>query len=234
MIQLNLLPDVKLEYIKAQKQHRLIMTLSVLAIIVTIGLTVLLLVVSTLEKARLSALTEDIQDKVTELKDKPDIDKILTVQNQLNSLTALHTAKPAINNVYGLLVEVTPQKVTVSEFTATYSEKKIKISGNADSLSSVNKFVDTLKFTKFTSDKIKDKAFAFNSVVMTEYGVNPETKDPNQFAEYTIEMGYDDAIFDITQRVRLDVPNLITTRSEMDRPTSDLFKASPNSEEEKE
>src|SRR4051794_9960581 len=95
MIQLNLLPDVKLEYIKAQRSRRLVITTSLLISAGAIILLVLLFSVSSLQKKHISDLSKSISKQTTELQQKPQINKILTVQNQLGSLTALHAAKPA-------------------------------------------------------------------------------------------------------------------------------------------
>lgn len=232
MIQLNLLPDVKLEYIKAEKQRRLIMSISIIAVIAAVSLTVLLLVISTIQKARLSSLSDSIKSDISKLQEKPQIDEILTVQNQLKSLTGLHTQKPAVTNINAMLNEVTPVNVSISEFNVIYTEQKITITGGADSLSSVNKYIDTLKFTKFGESGVKDKKLAFSKVVMTDFGVNQDSNDPKQTVNYTIDMAYVPEIFDITKKIDWLVPSQVTTRSELNRPTDSLFKPSEDNIEE--
>jgi len=225
MIQLNLLPDVKLEYIKAQRSRRLVTTIAVLASLVAIALLVILFSVDALQKKHLNDLKNDISSESSQLQHKPDINKILTVQNQLQSLTQLHDSKPAASRLFDYLNQVTPANVNINNFSIDFTQQTATITGTADALSSVNKYVDTLKYTKFT---VKDSngSPAFNNVVLSSFGLDTGSQDKTQAASYTITLAYDKTIFDVTQDVKLVVPNLVTTRSQLDQPT-DLFKASP-------
>jgi len=226
MIQLNLLPDVKLEYIKAQRSRRLVTSSAVLVSLIAIGLLVILLAVSGLQKKHISDLTNDIANQSRQLQQKPQVDKILTVQNQLESLTALHAAKPAASQLFDYLNQVTPTQVNITSFNVDFTAQTMTITGTADALSSVNKYVDTLKFTKYTTDTNDTSTAAFNNVVLSSFGLSSGSHDSTQAATYTVNVAYDPKIFDITQKVSLDVPNLVTTRSNVDQP-GDLFKAAP-------
>src|SRR5436853_549214 len=95
MIQLNLLPEVKLEYIKAQRSRHLVLTTSLIISAAAIALLLLLFGIDFAQKKHLNDLSKDIKNESLALQQKPDITKILTVQNQLESLTALHANKPA-------------------------------------------------------------------------------------------------------------------------------------------
>ena len=73
MIQFNLLPDVKLDYIKAQRSRRLVVVVSVVVSLASVALLVLLLSVAALQKKHLSDLSSDITSKSATLQKKPDI-----------------------------------------------------------------------------------------------------------------------------------------------------------------
>ena len=91
MIQFNLLPDVKLEFIKARRLKRLVVMGSVGFSALALFILILVLVsVDVVQKKSLHDLNKDIQSNSTQLKSIPDLDKILTVQNQLGTLTSLH------------------------------------------------------------------------------------------------------------------------------------------------
>lgn len=226
MIQLNLLPDVKLEYIKAQRSRRLVTTIAVLASLAAIALLVILFSVDALQKKHLSDLESDIKSESSQLQQKPDINKILTVQNQLQSLTQLHDSKPAASRLFDYLNQVTPANVNINNFSIDFSQQTVTITGTADALSSVNKYVDTLKYTKYAVKGGSDSNPAFSNVVLSSFGLDTSAQDKSQSATYTINLSYDKTIFDVTQDIKLSVPNLVTTRSQLDQPT-DLFKASP-------
>lgn len=224
MIQLNLLPDLKLEYIRAQRQRRMVLTVAVLASLTAIAVLVLMLVVDFAQKKHLSDLTRDINSESSQLEKQPQIGKILTVQNQLESLTSLHSSKPAAANLFDYLNQVTPAQVAITNFTVDFTQQSATITGTADSLASVNKYVDTLKFTTYTTDSDTKAVPAFSNVVLSGFGVasTQGSAAASGVANYSITLAYDRNIFDITQKAKLTVPPEITTRSVLAQP-SDLF-----------
>jgi Tfp pilus assembly protein PilN len=226
MIQLNLLPDVKLYYIKAQRQRRLVISVSVLVTGSAVVLLLLLLSVNGLQKKHINDLTKDIKEENSQLEDKPDIDKVLTVQNQLQSLTDLHDAKPAAARVFDYLNQVTPASVSITTLNIDFTQGTATITGTSDSLSNVNKYVDTLKYVTYTTEDSNKAAPAFSNVVLSSFGLSTGTKDASQAASFTITLSYDKTIFDITQKVKLTVPSATATRSQVNQP-SDLFKTTP-------
>ncbi len=226
MIQLNLLPDVKLFYMKAQRQRRLVMSACVLVTGGAVVLLLLLLSVNGLQKKHISDLTKDISKENSQLENKPDIDKVLTVQNQLQSLTELHDQKPAAARVFEYLNQVTPASVSITTLSVDFTQDTATITGTSDSLSNVNKYVDTLKYITYTTDDSTKPLPAFNNVVLSSFGLNTGAKDASQAASFTITLSYDKTIFDNTQKVKLTVPSATTTRSQVTQP-SDLFKPTP-------
>lgn len=223
MIELNLLPDIKLEYIKTQRARRLTLTVAVLVTIASIALLVLLLGVDGLQKKHLNDLNRDISSETGQLQHKPNINRILTVQNQLESLTALHAAKPAASRLFSYLDQVTPAQIDINDFTIDFTQQTATITGTADALSSVNQYIDTLKFTTYTTGSNTTATKAFSNIVLSSFGLG---SGGGNKANYSITLSYDKNIFDTTQTVTLSVPQLVTTRSELNQPT-DLFKAAP-------
>jgi hypothetical protein len=146
------------------------------------------------------------------------------VQNQLESLTALHAGKPAAPKLFDYLNQVTPSAVSISNLTVDMTQQTATITGTADALHSVNQYVDTLKFTKYTADS-GTKTPAFTNVVLSSFGLSGDSGSTKP-ANYTITLAYDKNILDITKEVTLSVPNITTTRSTLQQPT-DLFQAGP-------
>lgn len=226
MIQLNLLPDVKLEYIKAQRMRKLITSSAILVTVISVGLLVIMLGLGFAQKARIANVDKSIAKNSRALKAKPEIDKVLTVQNQLDKLTELHSSKPAAANLFNYLNQVTPTSVSINNLHVDFVEHKMTITGSSDALSSVNKYIDTLKFTKYTTDQTSDEVAAFKNVVLTSFGLSSSSgASKGEAATYTIDLEYDENIFDITQKVELKVPKQTTTRSSVSAP-SDIFQAS--------
>lgn len=221
MIQFNLLPNVKVEYLKTKHQKRtiaLIATGVVLACAFVVAS--LFSIVLGVQPRRLSSLDNSIKNVVNEIKSKPDINKILTIQNQLSEIDKLHTEKPVATRVFSLIVNITPKNVSIENFTIDFLTSKIEVSGQAVSFEEMNKFIDTLKFTtiKNTIDSNLPDTKAFNQVVLSSYALNEKG------ASYSVTFNFDKEIFNSDKDgIGLEVPSITSTRSETERPT-DLFK----------
>ena len=222
MIQFNLLPDVKLEYIKAQRLKRLTISVAVLFALSCMALAVLLFVtVNIVQKNHMKSLNNQISKIASVVKGTPDIDKILTIQNQLTSLPDLHSAKPAATRLFGYLAQTTPSNVTISSIMVDFTANTFLVSGQAKDLLAVNTFVDTLKFTGYqTPDSGETVKNAFSKVVLSGFNVN----DKN--ATYQIAFSYDPLIFDIKNTPTLKVPKGVTTR-ESSNQLGALFEQAP-------
>lgn len=220
MIQFNLLPDIKQQYMKAQRQKHMVVFISTLSMIIAVAIFVVLLLVTQLwQKKSISDLNGDIKQYSNELSSTDDFSKILTVQNQLNSLPALHDKKAVASRLSGYMTQLTPAKANVSKLDVDFDQNMISISGSADSLATVNTYVDTLKFTTFTAagdDTKKDNAFS--SVVLAAFGKNSGA------TTYTITANFDPIIFSGEQEVTLTVPQITSSRSATEQPT-DLFQS---------
>lgn len=211
MIQFNLLPSVKMEYIRAQRTKRMVVGISVLVTAAALALLVLLsMTVFVFQKEHMNHLTNDIAKYGKDLQATKDLNKILTVQDQLGALKSLHEQKPEVNRLIPFIKQLTPATASIASLNVDFSADTMTITGSADSLQTVNQFVDTLKFTTYAQSGQSPKAFS--GVVLTSFG------RADKGASYTINLGFAHDIFDNTKTVQLTVPNIITTRSELDKP----------------
>lgn len=219
MIQFNLLPDIKRDYEKARRNKRLTFLMAgVAATVSLVVLVVAFVVVQVFQKNHSTDLSQDIKTESAKLQDTPDINKILTIQNQLNSLTGLHDKKPVATRLLEYLKQVTPSKVTIASLNTDFEVQSMVITGSADALSTINQFVDTLKFTTYqtvTENQADAKTGnAFSSVVLANFG-----KSSNNGASYQLTLKFDPVIFSGANDVKLLVPTgKITTRSETEKP----------------
>lgn len=215
MIQFNLLPDVKVQYLKARRQKYLVMLGSTVVIIASVAVLVILgSIVFGLQKKNISDLTNDIESASEELQSTEDLTKILTVQSQLNVLPQLHNDKPVATRVFGYVNQATPEAATIARLLVNFDDNTMSMSGAANSLETVNTFVDTLKFTTYQTEKNDTEKEAFSDVVLTNFGRDASS------ATYTINLSFDPLIFSELEEVTLVVPNIITTRSEIEQPAA--------------
>jgi Tfp pilus assembly protein PilN len=207
MVQFNLLPDVKLQFIKARRTKRLVILFSTVASAAALAVFLILVVyVDVVQKKSISDLNNDVTKYSNDLKAIPDLDKILTVQNQLKTLTGspgqpgLHDQKPVISRLFKYLSQLTPQKVTLSNLSMDFTQHTATLTGAAPTLDVVNGFVDTLKSTTYVTEVNSTKTKAFTSVVLSSFSRN------SSGASYTITLTFDQAVFDTTHTVTLTVP----------------------------
>ncbi len=200
MIQLNLLPSVKQEFMKAQHTKHVVLTASIVASVV--ALSVLLIAGSAVylvQKKVIADLTSNIQSGSDALKNTPHISDILTVQSQLDSLSALNAQKPVTSRVFGYLAQLTPTQATISDLRVDYGLNTIVISGNAPSLDVVNTFVDSLKFTSYSVKGTNGSKPAFSTVVLASFSRTASS------ATYSVSMNFDPAIFNTADDATLTV-----------------------------
>jgi hypothetical protein len=224
MIQLNLLPDVKMQYINARRRKRLILGVSFVVAAFFLVLFILLFIyVRFAQQKHMTDLSKDISAKTSELQSKEDIDKILTVQNQLNSLPGLHDEKAVSSRLFDYLQKLTPSDATISEVNIDFLENKVVIEGNAEEISVINKFADTLKFTGYIVNEegsegqvpqcglgnieqtlevideeqegVKGLCRAFSEVVLAKFALSEEN-DNSSGVTYEINFNFDEKIFE--------------------------------------
>jgi Tfp pilus assembly protein PilN len=216
-IQFNLLPDIKVQYLKAKRQKHLVVLASVSASVVALAVFVILLTtVFVLQKKNIADLNKDIKSSSTQLQNVEDLDKILTVQNQLNSLPALHSDKVVASRLADYLIQVTPATISISKLSIDYEANTMTIAGSTGDLTAVNIFTDTLKFTKFKTKDNSEEKLAFSKVVLASFARDEKS------ATYELGFEFDPTIFSNSEEVSLVVPQIVTTRSEVAKPT-ELF-----------
>jgi len=218
-VQFNLLPDVKLEYNRAQHQKRTVYGLSALACVAVLVIFIIsFLSVDVLQKKLLNDANNDITNYSQKLKSIPNIEKILTVQNQLGALPSMHQNKHVASRLFSYLPEITPDKINLGKLTMDTTANTIEFVGTSDTVETVNKFVDTLKFTTYTVQGSSKPAFS--NVILTKVDRNDQAQTTNDRVSYTIDASFDPALFAAVQAVQLTVPQETTTRSVLNAASS--------------
>lgn len=217
MIQFNLLPDVKIAYLKTQRTKRTVILSSVIAAVVFLVILGLLFVsVQVVQKKTLKDVSKDIEKEMSALTATQDLDKILTIQNQLSSLPGLHDKKPIASRLFDYIVVVTPTNAKINKLDVDFSTNTISIAGTADSLSTINRFADSIKFATYKTASVSDVK-PFSNVVTTP------TLDATNKPSYIITFNFDVNLFSNTEQPTLSVPTIISNRSATEKPTN-IFK----------
>jgi hypothetical protein len=220
MIQLNLLPDLKKEFIKAQKTKALVITVSIFVTLGAFGLSTLLFVyVTFIQQFQSTLASDDITKKEQQLKGITDIDKYLTVQNQLASLPDLHNQKGAYSRIFDFLSAMNPSapnNVTLSDLRVLTADKTIVFTGTTASFQTLNIFADTLKNVEVTykeggQGEAKTNKM-FEQVLVQSADI---VRANNQtIVGFTVKTTYKDLVFDVRNTdMTAKVPSITTTPS---------------------
>ena len=217
-LQFNLLPDVKLAYVKAQQTKQKVISLATLIAIVSAAVLFLLIIfVYGLQKKQLNDAAGQIKAATAQVQSVSGLNQALTVQNQLQTLVTLNSNKQISSRIFGYLYQLTPNNITISDLALNLdpTANKMTIDGTADSQATVNTFIDTLKFTTYTAGAGTTAKNAFSSIVETGFSINPSN------ISYSLSMQFDPTLFannltDTSGKIiapSLQIPSQSTTRS---------------------
>jgi Tfp pilus assembly protein PilN len=222
MIQLNLLPDSRVKELKSGKIAKLIITVSSLVSLLVIIITVLLFVeVKVVQKNNINSYNSQISVKDKTLNQVPDLNSILKINDAIQILPSLYTSRPDVTRLPGYLALITPANVSITSMTLDFKANSVNINGTADSINTINTFVDTLKFCEFSVNS-GTQSLAFSNVDLSNYSFVPGSTTGQTF---TVIADFNPIIFAAKDTsVKLIVPNKITTRSDVDQPAN-LFNA---------
>ncbi len=223
-VQLNLLPDIKKEFINAQKTKALVVSTSIIITLAAIGLSVLLFVyVTFIQQLQVTLASDDIKTKTTQLNGVQDLSKYLTIQNQLAALPELHEGKGIYSRLFTFLPVLnpsSPSNVTLSQLQLSTTDKSITLTGTTATFESLNVFVDTLRNAEVG---YKDSAGQPLSSKMFE-GVGVQSSSLSKVSgtplvAFTVSALYKDGVFDAKNTdMSASVPNIRTSQSVTESP----------------
>ena len=109
MIEINLIPDVKQELIRTQRVRAQVVSVSILVTIIAAAVVVVLLVyIFAVQGVRTTYLDSQIKEKGATLSQVEDLSKVLTIQNQLASISEFNGQKSMSSRVFDMVAAVTP------------------------------------------------------------------------------------------------------------------------------
>ena len=148
MIEINLIPDVKQELLKAQSQRAQVITISLYAGLIALGLVILLAVYVFIVQGVRSTIADDmIKRGNEELSKVEDLSKILTIQNQLAKIDVLNEDKKRDSRIFDVLEAVlppAPNQVLVSSLALDVEKASLVIEGQTSSFDTLEVFKKTI------------------------------------------------------------------------------------------
>ncbi len=200
MIEINLIPDVKQELLKAQRTRAAVISFAILTSIVAAGVVVLLVLYTFgFQTVRSGLLDKQIDIDSKKLAEVEDLSKILTIQNQLSQITALNESKNISSRVFDMLSGVTPtgdDSPQFSQISIDATEKVIRLEGQTiayDSMEVFKKTVQSASIVYVEEEKQVVKPLASNvSLSDVSYG---EEATGQKVLRFVLSFTYPDELF---------------------------------------
>lgn len=232
MIELNLLPDVKKEFIKAQRTRNTVISAAILTSLIAGGIVALL---ATVVYVGQGVMINTIKGKITEnhkeLAGKQEINKYLAVQSQLNVLDQVATKRSVYGRVLDALPALNPappNNVSLFDFTMSQADTTATMSGQANNFEAVNNFKNTLEkavltYTNDTGTEYSTPLFP----VVTSGVPSLSNVEGKSVASFQFTMTFAPEAFDPLNRdIKISVPKLVTSDSDQNAP-KELFTTQP-------
>lgn len=198
MIEINLLPSVKLEYLKSQQTKHAVVIGSILISLVSVGLlTLLFIYVQVVQPKYQSNVQSKIDSALEDSKTKKDAVKVVTVQGALEQIPALQDKKLITSNMFIYLKEFTPRDVSYSNVKIDLTASSLVLQGSATNFEQANVLANNLKSAKFTYSKSDDKQniAPFTDVVFDGLTKSVQAQDGKNVS-FQITLKVDLTIFD--------------------------------------
>jgi hypothetical protein len=202
MIEINLVPDVKQELIRAQRVRSTVIGGSIVAGVISLVVVVLLSIyVFGVQSIRGAVSDSAITKGNEELTSVEDLSKILTIQNQLTKISDLNNGKSMTSRVFylmGNLIPPAPNNIQLSNLIIDTESKKMTLEGQAaNSYAAVEVFKKTIEGARivFTneSDEEEEVNLATNiNTGDTSYG---EDISGRKVLRFTMSFEYSDELF---------------------------------------
>ena len=202
MIEINLIPDVKRELIKAQRVRSMVIMGSIAVGVISVAIVTLLAIyVFTIQAVRSGLADDAIKQGSADLVKVEDLSKTLTIQNQLTKISTLNSNKKIDSRIFDLLTAINPpapNDIKVSSLTIDSDAGIITIEGQAsNSYAAVEVFRKTIEGAKVKytdSDNNKQELTLASSISTsnTSYG---EDSSGNKVLRFNLSFVYVEELF---------------------------------------
>lgn len=134
MIQINLIPDIKREYLRARRTRDIAISVSMIAGVASVGVVGLLLLILGAQTGREVLADRSIDGEYEQLSSVEDLSDMVTIDNQLGLISGQHAAKSMHSRVFSILEVINPTEPNSVRFTDVSvdpAESVIVLEGNA-------------------------------------------------------------------------------------------------------
>lgn len=202
MIEINLIPDVKLELLKANRQRRTVISASVLLAVVSLGVVTLLAFYAYGVQSIAEGLADgSIKSESEKLEKVEDLAKTLTIQKQLSTLSSQHDDKLVASRLFDILDTTIPtgdNVVAISQLALDREENMISLEVEAkNGYEALEVFKKTIQQTTFQYSEDGKAQKPINIASNVKDGERRYGEDGNgqQVVRYSLSFKYPEELF---------------------------------------
>lgn len=150
MVHINLLPDARKEKLRDQSNRQLAISAATIAVAVSVGALVLLVIITQAQRLQISLLSSSISSKEKQITtDIPDAQAIATTQRATDSLGQLYNNQVKVSKFFTVLGSVSNNDVSINSVSLD-SANKLTVTGTARSYNSAAKLAEAMKASNVT------------------------------------------------------------------------------------
>lgn len=135
--ELNLVPEVKLKMIKAQKLRNLVLFGCIVVSAVAIGVVAILFSIKSGQDITMAVQDGKLEKMSEKLASFTELDELVTLQGQLDKISDVTARRKMLSRVFGAVKAMMPQggdSVKLSELRVDMTENQLKMEAQADAL----------------------------------------------------------------------------------------------------
>lgn len=208
MIQINLIPDVKREYLHAKRMRDIAVSLSIFISFVAAGAVGLMLLFLSSQVAREFLADRTIETEYETLSSVENLSDMVTIQNQLSLISQQHADKSMNSRLFNVLEAINPIAPNDVRFTSIAlnpEDSTLSLEGQADAgYIAVETLVKTIQNTTIDytdgseSAEIESADFASDVTVSeTSYGIAADNK---RVLRFKMTITHAEGLFDNTKQ----------------------------------
>jgi hypothetical protein len=138
MFEVNLVPEVKRELLRAHSLRKAVTSISILAVAIGVGVVLILGAVVGTQQVLSANRNTEMQSEYDKFMQSSNINASLTIQNQLDQLQKVYDGKKEVSRIFSVLDVILPaneERVTLSDMDISFVNNSILVEGQAQSAS---------------------------------------------------------------------------------------------------
>lgn len=135
--EINLVPEVKMQMIRAQKMRNLVLFICIVVSSVAVGAVVILFGIKSGQDIAMSSQDKRLELMSSKLNSYTELGSLVTFQNQLTGIADVNAQKTVLSRVFGALGVMLPQgadSVRLSQLSINMETNLLQMEGQADAL----------------------------------------------------------------------------------------------------